>query len=154
MPVPAYLVDAHGVLLHTETVGAHTHLIIEQHSRVSTQYKSASHTTNTTTAVSAPPPGQAMVVTDITVSGEKINGGTIVVQFAEGSDTAIVYKGHVTDGPVNLHIAYEGRNLGWRDARIDFVTDTSNQDATVTVGYYFVSGSISRIFADWDGLRN
>ena len=39
MSTPVYLITKEGVLLHTETVGAHTHLVVEDHSRVATQFK-------------------------------------------------------------------------------------------------------------------
>ena len=39
------------------------------------------------------------------------------------------------------------------DGRIDFITDTANQDATVSIGYYFVKGEGVLSFSDWDALR-
>ena len=64
-----------------------------------------------------------------------------------------IKKFHVTDGPVNLHIGYQGRNKGWKDAFIEVITDTANQDATVEVGYYFIRGAAVLSFADWDTER-
>ena len=151
--IPAYLVTKGGELLHTETVGVHTHLVTENHARVATQFKSATHTSNATTAVATPRKGQAVVITDLTVSGEKINGGIITLQWADGTNTDVITKFHVTDGPVSLHIGYGGRKRGWKDARIDFITDTANQDATVDVGYYFIRGLGVLSFTDWDAER-
>lgn len=153
MPAFVVLADGESTLLHTETVGVHTHLITEDHARVATQYKSATHTTNTTTALATPKKGNAVVVTDITISGEKITGGKITLQWADGTDTAVIEEILVADGIANLHIAYTGRNLGWKDARVDFITSVNNQDATVNVGYYFVRGVGVISFADWDALR-
>lgn len=153
MSVPTGLVDASGVLLHTEKFGKHTHLVVEDHSRVGTQFKSASHTTNTTTVVVRPPQGGALVLTDLLLSGEKINGGVVTIQFTDGTNVVIVVEALVTDNTINTAHAFGGRWLGWRDARIDFVTSTSNQDATMSVGYYFVKGEGVLSFADWDALR-
>ena len=153
MTVPSVLVDNRGTLLHTEKIGAHTHLVVEDHARVATQFKSESHTTSATTAIATPRKGLAVVITDITITGEKINGGTITLQWADGTDTAVITKAHVTDGPVNMHAAYAGRKYGWKDARIDFITDTANQDANVDVGYYFIAGDAVLSFTDWDTLR-
>ena len=93
------------------------------------------------------------MLTDLLLSGEKINGGVVTVQFTDGSNTVIVVEGLVTDNTINIAHAFGGRWLGWRDARIDFVTSTANQDATMSVGYYFVQGEGVLSFADWDALR-
>ena len=150
MSVFSKLVDGLGTLLHTERVGQHVHLVIEQHSRVGTQYKSITHTTAATTTVATPKKGQVMVITDIVVSGEKINGGIITIQWNDGTRQDGIKKYHVTDGPVNLHIGYQGRNKGWKDAFLEFITSTANQDATVEVGYYFIRGAGVQSFDDWD----
>ena len=118
MGAPVWLQTLGGVLLHTEKVGAHTHLVVEDHARVATVYKDATHTTAATTQVAEPESGGAIVVTDLTVSAEKINGGVVTVQWNDGTDTAVIYKGLVTDDTVNLHIGYVGRKLGWKDANI------------------------------------
>ena len=93
------------------------------------------------------------MLTDLLLSGEKINGGVVTVHFTDGSNTVIVVEGLVTDNTINIAHAFGGRWLGWVDARIDFVTDTANQDATMSVGYYFVTGEGVLSFADWDALR-
>lgn len=141
-------------LLHVERVGTHVHLIIEQHARVKTQYKAITHTTAATSTIAAPRKGQALVITDIVVSGEKINGGIITIQFNDGTRQDGIKKFHVTDGPVNLHIGYQGRNKGWKDAFIEVITDTANQDASVEVGFYSIRGPGVLSFTDWDADRN
>lgn len=153
MGVRAWLTTVTGVVLHTEKFGASTHLITEDHARVNTQYKSATHTTAATTALVEPRSGAAIVVTDVTVTGEKITGGVITVQFTDGVNTDSISINQVSDGPVNLHIGYVGRRRGWKDARIDFITSTNNQDAAVTVGYYHLIGAGVLAFEDWDALR-
>ena len=154
MSAPVKLVDASGDLLHTERFGSQIHLVVEDHSRVNTQFKSATHTTNTTTQVVVPPSGGALVLTDLLLSGEKINGGIITIQFTDGTNEVVVYKALVTDSTVNIAHAFGGRWFGWIDGRIDFITDTANQDATVSIGYYFVKGEGVLSFADWDALRS
>ena len=154
MPVPAVLENEKSEILHTERFGSHVHLITEDHSRVSTLFKSVTHTTNATTTVTKPKPGGAIVMTDMIVSGEKINGGVITVQFNDGSNQVVITKNHVTDGPVNMASSLQGLCLGWKDAFIEFITSTSNQDATVTIWYYFVKDAKRVLaFADWDTER-
>lgn len=151
--VRARLVTPNGTVLHTETVGAHTHLVVEDHARVATQYKFATHDGAATTALATPRAGGAVVITDLIIGGEKRTNATVVVQFTDGTDTAGIISPVVNDAPVNLHIPFAGRFRGWKDARIDFITDTANQIAGVTVGYYFISGEGVLTFADWDAQR-
>ena len=94
-------------------------------------------------------------MTDMIVSGEKIAGGIITVRFNDGSNQVNVTLNHVNDGPVNLASSLQGLCLGWKDAFIEMITSTMNQDATVTIWYYFVSDDKRVLeFTDWDALRN
>ena len=154
MPVFSRLTDNLGRLLHIERVGPHSHLIIEQHARVATQYKNVTHTTAATTTVVKPKAGEAIIITDLVISGEKSNGGVITVQWNDGSTQDGIKKYDVNDGPVNLHVGYQGRNKGWKDAFIEMITSTSNQDASVEVGYYFIRGAGVLSFTEWDEDRN
>lgn len=154
MSVPAVLQTEKSEILHTERFGRHVHLITEDHSRVATKFKSVTHTTAATTTVTKPKPGGAIVVTDFIVSGEKINGGIITVQFNDGANQVPITKSHVTDGPVNLSSSLQGLCLGWKDAFIEVITSTTNQDATVSLWYYFVN-DLTRVlsFADFNTER-
>lgn len=152
----AKLMDASGILLHTEQVGAHTHLVTEDHSRVATQFKSVTHSTATTTTIVTPQSGGALVLTDIIISGEKhqtAGQGVITIAFTDGAQTINVIVADNTDAPVNLAIPFAGRWRGWLDAQIDFTTSQAN-DVTVSIGYYFLSGENVLSFSDWDAERN
>lgn len=149
------LISAAGDILHTEKVGQNTHLVIEQHARVATQFKAVTHATATTTAIVTPRSGGAIVITDIIISGEKHQGagqGIITIAFTDGSDTVNIIVADNTDAPINLAIAFAGRWRGWVDARIDFTTNQAN-DVTVSIGYYFLAGLGVLNFTDWDALR-
>ncbi len=154
MGVPAVLHNDKGEILHTERFGAHVHLITEDHSRVATLFKSVTHSTAATTTITKPKPGGAIVMTDMIVSGEKIASGLITVQFNDGSNQVPVTISHVNDNGVNLSSSLQGLCLGWKDAFIEMITNTMNQDATVTIWYYFVRDEKRVLeFADWDELR-
>lgn len=136
-------------------MGAHTHLVVEDHSRVATQFRAITHSTATTTTVVSPRAGGAMVITDIVISGEKHQGagqGVITILFTDGTNTINIIVADNTDAPINLAIPFAGRWRGWLDARIDFTTSQAN-DVTVSIGYYFLSGEGVLSFADWDALR-
>lgn len=153
MPVWVLLEDLEGKALHTETVGPHTHLVVEDHSRVATQFKHTANAGAETTVAVTPPPGAAIVITDIVLGAEKAASGSVTVQFVEGSDVVIVFKVSTVQNPVSLHVPFAGRWRGWKDARIDVVTTGGNDDSDVSVGYYILSGEGVLSFADWDAQR-
>lgn len=156
MPAPIYLITEEHVALHTEKVGPHTHLVVEDHSRVATQFKASTHSTATTSIVATPPPGQAIVLTDLLISSEKKQGGgtgTITLQFEDGTNTVIIFVASVEDSPVNMGIPFAGRWRGWQDARFEMITSAAT-DSTVSIGYYFLSGKEQVLsFTDWDAQR-
>ncbi len=153
MTVPAHLVTIEGRELQTERFGSDDHLIVVEHGKLDTRYKFTAHAGAVTTLLVTPREGQAIVITDIILAGEKRTGATIVVRFNDGTNTAGIISPVVNDAPVNLHIPFAGRFLGWRNASLEFITDTTNQVATLTVGYFFVGGEKVLSFADWDAER-
>ena len=153
MPVPAYLETIDGDLLHTAKVGVHTHLVVEQHSRVATQFKEAALTDAGTVTIVSPKPGGAIVITDVLYSAEKVNGGSMTIQFTDGSNVVILKSAIVTDAPVDGNTSLQGRALGWVGARVDLVGVGTNLDCNATIFYYHISGEGVLSFADWDALR-
>lgn len=153
MSTPVILQLEDGTILHTEKVGPHTHLVIEDHSRVATQFRTVANTGAETQIVVTPPKGTAIVITDVILGAEKAASGSVTVQFVEGSDTVIVFKISTVQNPVSLHIPFAGRWRAWRNARIDVVTTGGNSDSDVSIGYYIVRGEGVLSFADWDVER-
>ena len=153
MSAPVFLETIEGVLLHTEKVGPHTHLVVEDHSRVATQFRSVANTGAETQIAVTPPEGTAIVITDVILGAEKAASGSVTVQFTQGSDTVIVFKISTVQNPVSLHIPFAGRWRGWKDARIDVVTAGGNSDSDVSVGYYILRGEGVLSFTDWDAQR-
>ena len=153
MPAPVWLQTQAGVELHSERVGPHIHLVVEDHSRVATQFRHTANSGAETTTAVTPPSGTAIVITDIVLGGEKAASGSITVQFVEGSDVVIIFKVSTVQNPVSLHVPFAGRWRGWKDARIDVVTTGGNDDSDVSVGYYILRGENVLSFVDWDAQR-
>lgn len=153
--MPAYFVleDMGGNTLHTEQVGPHFHLVVEDHSRVNTQFKHAVLADAGTATVVTPPKGSAIVITDLVYTAEKVANGKLTIQFTDGSNTVILKAAVLADQAVDGAIAYAGRTKGWKDARVDMVAAGSNVDADVTVHYYILKGAGVLSFTDWDGER-
>lgn len=117
------------------------------------QFKTIAFTDAATTVLTSPPAGAAIVVVDVLVSTEKLNGGSVTVRFADETNVVNIFSAIVTDAPVNLAFSPAGRWRGWRGARLEIVSVGPNIDGTVSAGYYFIRGSSVLSFDDWDTER-
>ena len=90
------------------------------------------------------------MLTDLIISADKVNSGSITLQFTDGTETVVIYKGITTDAPINISLAVAGRFRGWADARIDLVT-VGAVDANVTLGYLSLSQSLT--YSVWNSAR-
>lgn len=114
------------------------------------RFKSSTRSSAGTTTVTSPDQGGSIILTDLIISTDKVNGATITVQFTDGTNTVSIFDGVATDAPINLALSFGGRWQGWRDARIDMVT-AGALNATVAIGYYKYKDSL--VYAEWDSLR-
>lgn len=137
--------------LHTETVGKRTHLVIEDHARVATQFKVAATTSAATTVIVKPNSGGALVITDFILNQDKVASGDLILQFTDGSDTEIFFKSGTKDAQIILAHGFAGRMFGWRDARVEMISAGTNPTTNVTIVYYHLLESIT--FLEWDTLR-
>ena len=153
MSVKSILRDANGTILHTETVGNHTHLVVEDHSRVATQFKVAGTTAAATTVIVEPKAGQAIVITDLIVNQDKVASGLVTVQFTDGTNDEVIFKAVTNDAPVVATISFAGRMRGWKDARVEMISAGTNPTTNVTVSYYHLGGAGVFSFTDWDAQR-
>jgi len=115
-------------------------------------FKSATHAAAGTTAIVTPNGGGSMLVTDILVTSEKKQAGTITIAFTDGTNTINILVFNTNDAPVQFAASVAGRFPGWKDARIDLVT-VEDFDVTATVGYVKISAKDSLSYSDWDAIR-
>jgi hypothetical protein len=104
-----------------------------------------------TTIVTSPNAEGSLMLTDLFVSADKVNNASVTVQFADGTRSIPIIAPIVTDAPVNLGAALAGRWQGWKDARVEVVTDTAGQNVTVSVGYIKMPTGLP--YDEWDSLR-
>lgn len=113
-------------------------------------FASATRGSAGTTVIVQPSLNQEIVMTDLMLSAEKQAGSTVTIQWTDGANTVVIFIADTVDAPVTLAIPFAGRWQGWKDARLELVTDT-NGNVTVAVGYYKVETGIT--FAEWNGRR-
>jgi hypothetical protein len=114
-------------------------------------FKSSIRTTAGTTIVVQPKSGQAISLTDLLISAEKA-AGNLLVQMTDGVNTIVLFGIALTDAPASFGVPLNGRWMGWRDARLEMVTDAVF-GALVAVGYTRVPSEHTLSYAEWDALR-
>ena len=115
-------------------------------------WKNTTHTGSTTTQLIVPPARHAIAVTDYKVGCGKKVSHTVTLQFTDGTQIETFSDDLATDGPVSVVNNLTGQLRGWRDARVDFVTDTV-EPTTVVVHYIFIGPEVADDFAVWDARR-
>ena len=92
----------------------------------------------------------SIILAGLTIAGDRINSGSIEVQWTDGVDSSIIFKPTTTDAPVNLSMQFSSRLQGWNNARIDIIV-TGAISGSVMANYVKVPGGLP--FAEWDALR-
>ena len=113
-------------------------------------FKSSNRTTAGTTTITEPGAGGSIQVLDMLISAEKKNGGAVTVRFNDGTNIVSMFRADLTDAPANIAASFAGRWQGWKDARLEMVT-ASTENATVAVSYLKRPQSLE--FAEWDAFR-
>ena len=102
--------------------------------RVHGTFTSIESTTSETVTVIEPELSGSLILSDIILSTERQNGGTVTIQFTDGTDTALIYKAFANDAPTSVALAISGRLQGWKDARVELI-NAGNTDCSLLVTY-------------------
>lgn len=106
---------------------------------------------NGTSTIVTPGGDGALVLTDLIVTSDKLNNGTITVDFYDGTYTEILLKGNIDFG-LTLAIPFQGHWEGWSSADIR-LTCSGATDAYIAVGYFKIPWDKALSYAEWDKLR-
>jgi hypothetical protein len=157
MPAKTVLIDsATGQALHTEEYehegkSGRTLLITDMKSHYGV-FTSASFTTATTTQIITPRGNGSVEITDLIVSFEKKNATVITISFHDGTNTVTIFKGTVTDAPINLAIPLAGKWQGWESAHID-ITTSADCVGCISIGYLHKLNMESLSYNEWLARR-
>jgi len=127
-------------------------LLTTNYGRVHGTFASVTLATAGTQTIVEANENEGIVITDLLISGEKVNGGTIAIQFTDAVNIVQIFLATVTDGPVNFAVPFQGRWAGWQACDIKVVT-VGNIDGSVAVGYYRTPEEFTLPFAEWDAAR-
>jgi hypothetical protein len=114
-------------------------------------FKSSLRIAAGTTTVVQPKSGEAIALTDLLISAEKA-AGNLDIRFTDGTNVVRIFAIALTDAPASFGVPLNGRWMGWRDARIDMITDAAF-NAVVAVGYTKIPSQYTLSYAEWNALR-
>lgn len=159
MPTRSVLIDAKdGKTLATEDFWRGPHeierdervLMVVDPSSAHSTFRAVTGASSGTVTLVTPKDSGSIIVSDIVLSGDRVNGGQVAIRFTDGTNTINIFVADVTDAPVTLAIPFEGRVQGWKDARIDVVV-TGNVTYSVMATFMKVPDGLP--FSEWDELR-
>lgn len=139
--------------LHTyEGLDGEPVLVVTTHAHQNGYFKAAQRSTAGTTVIAQPNGNDAICLTDMIITTDKVNGASLTVQITDGVNTIILASALVTDAPCNIAIPFQGNWTGWQAAHVDMVT-VSTVAATVSLGYYKIPADKALPYAAWNALR-
>jgi|DEB0MinimDraft_4_1074332.scaffolds.fasta_scaffold00120_22 predicted protein tyrosine phosphatase len=143
MTVNAVLVDSKNhQALHfeelwreTETIsGNEVFLVSTNAMQTHGTYTNVQRSSAGTTTVTTPISGGCIQITDLVLNTEKRTGGSVEIQFTDGTNSITVFKVFCNDAPANIVLPVVGKFRGWVNARLDMVV-TGATDCSATLGY-------------------
>lgn len=95
---------------------------------------------------------EGIVLTDILISVEKVQSGTVTIQFTDAVNTISIFLISLTTLPVNLAVPLQGLWAGWQGCDIKTVS-AQTVVGSVSVGYYRTPKAKTMAYAEWDASR-
>ena len=132
--------DGDPILVHTTHANRYGH------------FAAGTRTGAGTTTIIAARGNDAIVLTDLIMTCDRVNGATATVNVTGGGNTVAIISADVTDSAVSLAIAFAGRWETWRAAQVDLVT-VGAVTATVSLGYYRIPWNYARSYSKWNAER-
>jgi len=91
-------------------------------------------------------------ITDILMTAEEKAAGSIVIQFDDGTNEAIIATGYVATRTLNLFMPFVGKVEGWQGAYLEASLAGDNFAATITV-VYIKHVEVGLTYSKWNSMR-
>ena len=128
-------------------------LCVEQAARAAAVFNTLVFTAQDTYILADSKGDSSIELTDLIVSAEKKNLGTLIVRFNDGTQTETIANILVTEVGVNLAIAFRGKWQGWRSAQVELVIGGADFGGSVAIGYTRHNKANSLAYSDWNARR-
>ena len=157
MAVPFILAGPDNKPLHTEEVATHGRveriLGVTTLGKAHSVFNNVALTTNGTYVKLATPFGDSTLeITDLIISGDEKAGGSVVVRWNDGTNTAIVHTIYVASRAATITMHFIGRVEGWKAAYLETAVLGDSFDANVTA-IYIKHMKTGKTYAKWNSER-
>ena len=127
-------------------------LVVTTHEKKNGHFAAATRSSAGTTTVIAARSNDGIVLTDLMLTTDKVNGATAIVSVTDGSNTVNLIAADLTDAPCNIAIPFVGRWETWQATRVDLIT-TGVVVATLSLGYFRIPWNTARPYSVWNAER-
>jgi hypothetical protein len=129
-------------------------LIAESLARLNSRWKTGVNDAAETIDIVVPAPNESVFITDIMItSSKKVASSTIVLQFYDGTNTEQIMEIEGASAPVEFSHAFAGGLCGWKDAKLQVVTDQAAMYVVTLVCYVRVATKLTKTYAEWSADR-
>jgi len=92
-------------------------------------------------------------ITDLIITTDKANGGTVVLHWDDGTNEEIIITTALTDLPIRLNMHFVGKVQGWQGASLYYTVAGANSTGAITVVYVRHNKAGSLAYAEWNARR-
>ncbi|MCP4262809.1 MAG: hypothetical protein GY774_35670 [Planctomycetes bacterium] len=148
-----FIVGRSGKELHTyDGYDGEPVLVTTTHGARHGSFVAATRTEAGTTTVISAESNDAIVLTDLVLTTDKVNGATATVIITDGANSVNLIAADLTDAPCNIAISFAGHWQSWRAAYVNLVT-VGAVTATLALGYFRIPWTSAMAYGEWDAHR-
>jgi len=92
-------------------------------------------------------------ITDLIITTDKVNLGTVVLHWDDGTNEETIISTVLSDLPIRLNAHFVGKVQGWRGASLYYTVAGANSTGAITVVYVKHNKAGSLAYADWNARR-
>ena len=127
-------------------------LVTTTHGAQHGSFVAVTRSTQGTTAAIAAQGDDAIVLTDLILTTDKVQSTTATVIITDGSNSETLIAADLTDAPCNIAISFAGHWQTWRACRVDIVT-VGAVTATLALGYFRIPWNVADTYGTWNAKR-
>lgn len=105
------------------------------------------------TALAAPDADGSIEITDLIVLTDKVNLGTVVLHFDDGTNEEVIVNTSLSDLPIRMNAHFVGKIQGWQGASLYYTIAGANSTGAITVVYIKHNKANSLPYAEWSARR-
>lgn len=104
-------------------------------------------------ALCSPDADGSLEITDLIVLTDKVNLGTVVLHFDDGTNEEVIVNASLSDLPIRMDAHFVGKIQGWQGAALYYTVAGANSTGAITVIYVKHNKANSLPYTEWNARR-